>query len=106
MPVRRVISDEKVKDNMGRIGLQRGPILYCLEGEDNGGGRIFDLVLPSTTGLSAKHRPDLLGGVTVINGTALTRDDRSAAVEFTAIPYYAWDNRKSGDMLIWIPEKA
>ena len=106
MPVRRVISDEKVKDNMGRIALQRGPIIFCLEGEDNGGSRIFDLVLPHGAGLSAAHRPDLLDGVAVISGTAHTRDEHPVPVDFTAIPYYSWDNRKDGDMLIWIPGKA
>ena len=47
-------------------------------------------------------RADLLGGVVVLRGRALR--DNGRPVSITAIPYYAWDNRKPGEMTIWIPE--
>jgi DUF1680 family protein len=69
-------------------------------------------MLPADAKLSAQYRPELLGGVTVITGTALLRDGSETAsgefkvssVPFTAVPFYAWDNRAPGEMTVWIPE--
>ena len=117
MAIRRIESNPLVYGNSGRVALQRGPLVYCLEGIDNG-GRVLNLALPDDVRLKARHRPDLLGGVTVIEGKALVRTDeakwetalyRPANVEtestrFTAIPYYAWDNREPGEMIVWLPQ--
>lgn len=114
MPARRVEAHPRVSANAGRVALQRGPLVYCLEAADNG-GRVRNLALPRSSPLTARHLPELLGGVTVIRGTALARDDeeasgslyrdaRAAEVSFTAIPYYAWANRRPGEMVVWIPE--
>ncbi len=115
MPIRRITANPRVKENVGKVALQRGPIVYCLEGTDNG-GRVRHLTLPRNAELHAEHRPDLLGGVTVIRGTVLATggegwdDDlyRHAAeaesAEFVAVPYYAWDNREAGEMVVWLPE--
>jgi hypothetical protein len=54
--------------------------------------------------MKAKHRNDLLGGVTVLEGEAL--DEGGKPVKVTAIPYYAWQNRSKGAMTVWIPEKS
>ena len=101
MPVRRVKAHDRVKAAAGRIALQRGPVVYCLEAQDNG-GTVLDLSIPSDSEITAEHRADLLGGVTVLKGKALRN---GSPVTFTAIPYFAWDNRKAGEMTIWIPEK-
>jgi DUF1680 family protein len=53
--------------------------------------------------MTAKHRNDLLGGITVLEGEALA--DGSKPVKVTAIPYYAWQNRSKGAMTVWIQEK-
>jgi len=106
MPIERVRAHPKVKDNIGRVAIQRGPVVYCLEGADNG-GRVHHLSLPPDAALSAEYRGDLLGGVMVIRGRALAHHAGEAQprnVEFTAIPYFAWDNREAGPMLVWIPE--
>jgi DUF1680 family protein len=105
MPVRRVKAHPKVEANKGRIALQRGPVVYCLEAVDNG-GRVSHLSLPPDSELITAHRPDLLGGVTVIKGKALARqqDSGTRPVEFTAVPYHAWDHRDAGEMAVWLPE--
>ena len=54
MPVRRVVANEKVADDAGRIALQRGPIVYAAEWPDNAGGRVRNLVLPDASRLSAE----------------------------------------------------
>ena len=115
MSIDRVAAHPQVKADRGRVALRRGPIAYCAEGVDNDGS-VRDIALPRGAALTARHEPDLLGGVTVIDGTALRRpttewdgqlyqnvreDDPANLV---AIPYYAWDNRDASDMVVWFPE--
>jgi DUF1680 family protein len=111
MPVRRVVADDRVKDDAGRVALERGPLVYCLEGIDNG-VKIFPLVLPDDAKLAIQPRPELLGGVTVITGqgqAARRLADGTVTTEpatLTAIPYYAWCNRGAGQMEVWLPRTA
>lgn len=80
------------------------PPVYCLEAVDQPGVDLARLALPQESELHAKHRPDLLGGMTVIEGQALTGDQKPG--EFTAVPYYAWANRDKGAMAVWIAQPA
>jgi DUF1680 family protein len=111
MPVERVYADPKVKADVGRVALQRGPVVYCLEGVDND-GRVRNLVLPRQAKLTAKYEKALLRGVVVIRGKALAvtldKDDKRVTkpVNFRAVPYATWDNRKPGPMVVWLPETA
>jgi hypothetical protein len=90
------------------VALQRGPIVYCAEWPDNG-GTVRNLMLPNASALQPTARPDLLGGVTTLTGTAdsLAYDASGKVVNtptpFVAIPYYAWANRGRGEMMVWIP---
>src|SRR5262249_26222447 len=68
MPVRRVLANDKVTEDAGKSAIQRGPILYTLEGVDNGGS-LKDVKVPLDAKLTATFKPDLLGGVQVITGT-------------------------------------
>lgn len=56
---------------------------------------------PPNPELTAQHRADLLGGVTVIRGKAAVN---GSPVDLMAIRYYAWDNRESGPMAVWLAE--
>ena len=106
MPIRRVYAHPRVTADAGRVALQRGPIVYCVEAVDHGGW-VQHLILPPEAPLEAEHRPDMLGGVTVITGKALARvagGDELKPVDLLAIPYYAWDNREGGPMAVWLPE--
>jgi DUF1680 family protein len=107
MPVERVYASPNVKADVGRVALQRGPIVYCLEGIDNGGS-VRNLCVPKN--LSASFDKDLLGGVMTIQGEALavSRTEEKIAtkpVAFRAVPYFAWDNREPGQMIVWIAEQ-
>jgi hypothetical protein len=95
MPVRRVLADDKVAEDAGKSAIQRGPILFTLEGVDNGGS-LKDVKLPLDAALTSTFKPDLLGGVEVVTGSGGGR-------AITAIPYYAWNNRGKGEMEVWIP---
>lgn len=109
MPARRAISHEAVKDNAGRMAIERGPIVYCLEGADHPDRRVLDLALPADTTLAPEHRADLLGGITVLRGRGLsarrTEDGgiETAPVDVTAIPYNVWCHRGPNEMVVWVP---
>jgi DUF1680 family protein len=109
MPVRRVVADERVEEDRGKVALQRGPVVYCLEWADNAGIDLQDLTLPDTEPLRAEFEPELLGGLVVVNGQAIVKPkaNHSSFVlrpsSFTAIPYYAWANRGPGRMVVWLP---
>ncbi len=115
MPIERVQAHPAVVNNRGRVALQRGPVVYCVEAVDHG-GRAFDLILPRHAPLSAVPQPQLLGGVVTLRGKAhrvppLDWADRlyqpvaeCREVDLTAIPYYAWDHREPGEMTVWLPE--
>ncbi len=102
MPVQRTYAHEKVAEDRGKVALMRGPIVYCLEAADQPGIDLFRLLLPRDTELRSEFRPDLLGGVTVVQGTALADGQPRASI--TAIPAYAWGNRAKGAMTIWVGE--
>ncbi len=99
MPLRRVLAHEKVKENVGKIALQRGPLVYCLEGIDNE-GQVFNKDLPDDFSFEVEFRPNLLGGINVITIKPADED-----VRLVAIPYYAWSHRGIGEMVVWIPRK-
>jgi len=108
MPVRRIEAHPSVKDDAGRIAIGRGPLVYCIEGADNG-GTALDLVLPDGGDMRVQHLSDLLGGVTMIRGPGirLSRGERDAVSEapatLTFIPYYAWCHRGPNPMTVWVP---
>jgi len=107
MHVRRVIAHRNIEADRGKVALQRGPVVFCLEWPDNEGG-VLNLVIPDDANLQARFMPDLLNGVVVITGKAqvakrTTEGDIVSAGEkqFTAIPYYAWAHRGQGQMTAW-----
>jgi hypothetical protein len=109
MPVRRVVANEQVEADRGRVALQRGPIVYAAEWPDNPNGRVRNLVLPDAAALSSEFKTDLLNGVQVVKARAvgLALDAQGKVVrtdqEFTAIPYATWANRGRGQMIVWLP---
>jgi DUF1680 family protein len=102
MPVNRVQSHRRLLQNEGRLALERGPLLYCIEAADHDGS-VRDVWLHGTGRFRPVYAPGLLGGVTILKGTA--RRTTGAVVRLRAIPYYAWANRGAGEMLVWIPER-
>ena len=112
MPVRKVAAHALVRDDEGRVALERGPLVYCAEWPDNGGSAL-NLVVPDEAALTGEFRPDLLGGVGVVTGEirAAVRGADGVSVEsiphaLTAIPYYAWANRGKGEMTVWLARDA
>ncbi|WP_460502195.1 glycoside hydrolase family 127 protein [Hymenobacter agri] len=109
MDVRRVVADPNVKDDLGKVALQRGPIVYCAEWADNQ-GKASNIIVPPSARFTPAFRPDLLNGVEVLTATvpvvqvdAATASIRTVPQTLTAIPYYAWANRGKGEMTVWFP---
>lgn len=112
MNVQRVIANDNLKDDHGKVALQRGPIMYCAEWKDNG-GLAGNLIMPKDAAFDAAFEPDLLNGVMVIkakvksvNIDATGQNINTETKTMTAIPYYAWANRGEGEMTVWFPEQV
>jgi len=112
MEVRRVVASEKVKDDIGKVALQRGPLMYCAEWSDND-GKVSNFFLPDAVTFTSEFKPALLNGVMVLKATtpAIIVDKNGESVttikkSFTAIPYYSWAHRGKGEMMLWFPTKV
>ena len=81
MPVRRVVANEQVAADRGRVALQRGPIVYAAEWPDNPNGKVRNIVLPDGAPLTSEFRADLLNGVQVVKGTAVGLAEDAAGGE-------------------------
>ena len=95
MPVELVSADPRVKDDIGKRAVQRGPLVYCIEEVDN--PMDFDsLQIVENTAFDTHFKADKLGGIVEV--TAHTGEQT-----LNYIPYYAWDNREAGKMKVWVP---
>jgi hypothetical protein len=101
MPVREVVANDSLKDDRGKVALQRGPIMYSAEWKDNG-GTVSDFEIPRRAVFTPEYEGDLLRGVTVLKGEVM-RQGQAGKVEMTAIPYCDWANRGEGEMRVWFP---
>ena len=111
MDVKQVTARQELKQDEDRVALQRGPLVYCVEGVDNG-NQAWNLIVPEKTAFTTTHRADLLEGVTIIQfqspALQVAADGASVSTEIrtvTAIPYYAWCNRGQNAMQVWLPRK-
>jgi DUF1680 family protein len=120
MEVRITVADERVDAVRGCGAVEVGPLVYCFEDHDQPDGvSVDDIVLDGAHG-TVSWRPDLLGGVSVVEldggwrneGSSLAgyrrRGARSpvTAARLTAIPYHAWANRGVRAMRVWVPLSA
>jgi DUF1680 family protein len=118
MPVKAVFAHPAVRQLEGRAALQRGPIVYCLEGVDHD-HIVLDRISIDASQVertfTVEQRPDLLGGVAIVHGKGMRLEESNPSdalyrfdqpiekeVEITAIPYCVWDNRAPGEMRVWL----
>ena len=110
MPVREIVANPKIKEDSGKVALQRGPLVYCVEWPDNKDGNVPNLLLNRENNYTTEYRPGLLNGVITIQTTGSNSkptvnkiiSDKDQII--TAIPYYSWANRGAGEMSVWISE--
>jgi len=108
METRKVEADKRVEADIGKVALMRGPIVYCVEWPDAENKHVLNLVLPNKSGLQTTFKSGFLGGVSVIEakGKSVKKTEKGTLVDspvnITAIPYFAWANRGSGEMAVWM----
>ena len=117
-------ANPRVADDTGRVAVQRGPLVYCLEGLDQPQGvDLSDVALrpgkQAGEDFQSEFRKDLLDGVIVLHHPGLARENNASGsalypryngesvktrrVDLTFIPYYAWSNRMATAMQVWTP---
>ena len=101
LEIRQLQSRPEVLANTDRIAIQRGPLVYCVEGADNQ-GKVLQLALSSNPNFTTKEYQILDEKVQAIQFQAL---DGQTPKIVTAIPYYTWANRGQNEMMVWIPKK-
>lgn len=106
MDVRQVKANANVEDDRGKLSIERGPIMFCLEGKDQADSTVFNKFIPENTNIKVSFNKSLLGGVVVLDGTAgeIEKDGTVREVPFEAIPYSTWNNRGADQMAVWIPQ--
>lgn len=112
-------ANPKVRENMGKVAVSRGPLVYCLEEADNGSG-LHRVYVDTKAEFTGEYDEDLLGGIVRLKSSGQfvsesnwdeaclykTGDDLTfEEKELTWIPYYAWTNRKPGEMMVWVHQK-
>ena len=127
MPAERVYCSPDVPENIGKVAITRGPLVYCIEGADNGDS-LWQCALPQNAVLRVQWEETLLDGMTTIetggvrlkkkpaDSTPRTTNGKDLYAVGTAIvpvpqalrfiPYHAWSNRQKGEMRVWITETA
>jgi DUF1680 family protein len=93
MPVREVKANDQVADDRNKVAIERGPVVYCAEGVDNG-GKALSLAVPIGTAFRPLRQPEKLGGIVSLAGQV-------GGNALTLIPYYAWSNRGPNEMAVW-----
>jgi DUF1680 family protein len=116
-------ANSRVAEDSGRVAVQRGPVVYCMEQIDQPAGTaLLDVALEAgkqaDSGFTSEYKPDLLDGVVVLHHDGVVEQDsakqplysryeprtqKTRPVSLTLIPYYAWANRQPSAMQVWTP---
>ncbi|MFM7840170.1 MAG: glycoside hydrolase family 127 protein, partial [Chitinophagaceae bacterium] len=111
MPVGLVRSKSSIQQNEDRLAIQRGPLVYCVEGSDNE-NKAWNIILPATTSFTLQPMQITEEKVVAVQakvpvitvadgGTQMITQER----KITAIPYYTWANRGKNEMQVWLPTR-
>ncbi len=100
---RKVVAVDRVRQDRGRMAVERGPIVYCAEWPDAGGKGVLELLFDAKTELKPSFAADFFGGAAVLDAQARNITNPSAAPKpVRLIPYYLWSNRGAGEMSVWL----
>lgn len=106
-----VTSRKEIKQNEGRVAIERGPLVYCVEGADNN-GKAWNILVPENTEFAPAKQSVQDEPIVALQATVpvvVVNDDgtsiRTEKKQITAIPYYTWANRGKNEMQVWLPTK-
>ena len=91
MDVRQVTADERVREDRGRVAIERGPIVYCAEAQDVPNSRALHFQIDRNAEWKPRWDAGLFGGATVLENASNR-----------LIPYHLWANRGPGEMSVWL----
>lgn len=116
MNVDVIRSNPNVRANAGKVAIQRGPLVYCIEEADNG-NNLSDITIETKQEFNVHFNDSLLNGIATISGKGYRSDNslwdgdlyknienNKIPCAIQAIPYYSWANREAGEMTVWIRE--
>ena len=106
-------ADERVYADTGKVAIQYGPFIYCLEEIDNGRNLSAVCLSPDTEFYMEKGPESLPGEMPVLKTKGKRLRNQSSRLydvphfkyelfELTAVPYAVWGNREPGEMTVWI----
>src|ERR1041385_8424892 len=101
--VRTVAADPRVKEDRGRMAIERGPLVYSAEWPAGKTGKELELLFDANAGLKPTTAAELYGGITVIDTVATKIANPSSPPKAVRlIPYCFWANRGAGEMSVWL----
>lgn len=113
---RFVRCNPKVRDNIGKVCLMKGPLVYCLEEADNG-GYLSSISIDTSAAVKEVIDEKLFGGTqcALLEGKQINYDEVGNSLYsmdqltyrsgvYKAVPYCYWNNRGKGEMLVWMRE--
>jgi hypothetical protein len=101
--VRKVTANSKVRDDKGRMAVERGPMVYCSEWPDYEGGEVLGLWFDPKDEPKPAFEKEFYGGVCVLHTKAKNiSNPLSEPRPIKLIPYYLWANRGPGEMSVWL----
>ena len=116
MPIQRHFSNFEIAANRGRTAFSRGPMIYCAEETDNG-HRLDRLIVDPEKPAAINCEPDELGDIVTLSVPGVEEELHEGPLYLLSpparnpcsikmIPYYAWDNRAPGEMLVWLRQEC
>ena len=107
LEARRVVAHRNVKEDRGRMAVERGPIVFCAEWPDVEGGKALDMLVDAKADLKPSVDQKVFGGVTVIDTQARSlKEPASQPKPVRLVPYFLWANRGAGQMNVWLPHEG
>jgi len=103
MPVRTAVASDAVVADRGLVALERGPLVYAVEGADND-GHALDVRIGDGADFTATTTDIPVAGIVSLQGPA-TLTGSGEALELTAIPYFAWSHRGPNTMAVWLQRR-
>ncbi|TXG34680.1 glycoside hydrolase family 127 protein [Seonamhaeicola maritimus] len=116
MDINFVEGDPRIEETRNQVAVKRGPIVYCIESPDlPEDTNILDVYISQDSKLKTNHKPDFLGGVTMIDADVMLRTQKEEGmyrkleepswkkVKSSFVPYYAWSNRGEAEMTVFVP---
>jgi DUF1680 family protein len=116
MPVQLHYSNYEVAGNRGRVAISRGPLIYCAEEIDNA-GQLDRLIVDSEKEAEIKLEEGELGKIVSLSVPGFVEEQEESSLyplsapvtkpcQIKMIPYYTWDNRAPGEMLVWLRRES